>query len=90
MEKHIRLGDTVIVVDGSYIVNKDKTKPIPYGINFIHNGQHELLRVTRVNIPFRTDYSCLPEVLARHNNCEIESASGDKYYCSLINIIRFE
>lgn len=84
----IQVGDTVVVKDGSYMTSEDKKERVT-GVQFIDgNGLYELLTVTRINIPFRTDY-CVPS-LGYHNNCEIQDGEGKKYYCSKINIVNFK
>jgi hypothetical protein len=87
-KKHIKLRDTVIVVDGSYMINKT-TGEHTDGINFTNNGMHELLTVTDINKPFPTDYGCPSDCLQHQNNCEITGFDGSIYYCSKINILWF-
>ena len=88
MQNHIKVGDVVIVKDGSYMTD-EHGKDVS-GLYFTNNlYQHELLTVTRINIPLPTDYSS-NGVLGRHNNCEIQGFDGKKYHCSLINISAFK
>lgn len=81
----IKIGSEVIVTDGSYMIDA-QTKEHVSGIYFNKNGLHEVLKVTKVNQPFETDYSVLSEILSVHNNCEITGFDNRKYYCSRINI----
>lgn len=91
---HIRKNDTVIVVDGSFMINA-RTKEHTSGSEFTKltaNSKsiaHELLMVTRINIPVETEYYH-SDILGYHNNCEIQGFDGQKYYCSLINIVRYD
>lgn len=57
LRNHIKVGDNVIVIDGSYMTNKDKTKENPSGIDFIENqdvstGSFELLTVKKNQYSF--------------------------------------
>lgn len=81
----IKIGSEVIVTDGSYMIDA-QTKEHVSGIYFNKDGLHEVLKVTKVNHPFETDYSVLSEILSVHNNCEITGFDKRKYYCSRINI----
>lgn len=81
----IKIGSEVIVTDGSYMIDA-QTKEHVSGIYFNEDGLHEVLKVTKVNQPFETDYSVLSEILSVHNNCEITGFDNRKYYCSRINI----
>lgn len=81
----IKIGSEVIVTDGSYMIDA-QTKEHVSGIYFNKDGLHEVLKVTKVNQPFETDYSVLSEILSVHNNCEITGFDKRKYYCSRINI----
>lgn len=81
----IKIGSEVIVTDGSYMIDA-QTKEHVSGIYFNKDGLHEVLKVTKVNQPFETDYSVLSEILSVHNNCEITGFDNRKYYCSRINI----
>jgi hypothetical protein len=86
-DKHITIGCKVVIIDGSYMTDENK-EPIS-GRNFVNNHLFEVLKVKRVNIPFKTNYdSIINHVLGHHNNCEIEGYDGKLYYCSLINIKR--
>lgn len=87
LNKHFKVGRKVIVVDGSYMVNENGN-PVS-GCDFYTEKQHELLTITRINIPFETDYRGGSDVLGYHNNCEIQGYDGKKYYCSHINILVF-
>lgn len=89
METHISVGHKVIVVDGSYMTEEKSGKHV-YGIQFQESGKHELLEVISVNVPRKTHYGRLPEVLNHHNNCQIRSNDSTVYNCSLVNIRRFE
>lgn len=87
IQSHIRLGDKVIVKDGSYM--KDEHGNLVTGIQFRKPDLFELLTVIEINTPFDTDYEGA-KALRHQNNCCIEGADGKKYYCSRINITRFE
>lgn len=89
MRDHIKLGDHVIVVDGSYMT-EEKSDNRVNGIQFKQGGKHELLEVISVNVPRKTSYCSNLEILSRHNNCQIRSNDGTVYNCSLVNIRRFE
>jgi hypothetical protein len=91
LQNHIVLGCKVIVVDGSYMTNTNKSEPKPRGIDFHEGDNYELLTVVEVNTPFRTAYEPrVSNILGHHNNCKIQSNNGEQFYCSLINIRRFE
>jgi len=85
--KHFKVGDTVVIVDGSYMVKKTDRDSVN-GNDFIKDGLHELLTVKRINIPFRTDCKGMNS-LVHHNNCELETGDGNFYYASKINMVRF-
>lgn len=89
---YFNIGDTVVIKDGSYMTDSQTNgsiEPMFYlkekNINCIIK---ELFTITRVNIPFKTSYK--NNSLGFHNNCEIEGFDGNKYHCSIINIINFK
>jgi hypothetical protein len=89
LQNHFKVGDKVIVVDGSYMTDKDGNNV--HGIDFRNNQrEHELLTIVRVNVPFKTNYEYTSDTLGYHNNCEIEGTDGKRYNCSKINILGFE
>ena len=73
MQKNIRVGDTVIVIDGSYMCKRDKT-PVN-GVDFIENGDghgcdYQLLTVKATNHRrLHTVSSKQGDVLSYLNNC---------------------
>ena len=88
--KHIKVGDKVIIVDGSYMVRSGSMQDdrMYAAMDTRKDGLYELFTVTTVNRPMKTNYGQY-EWLAHHNNCVIKSNTGVKYYCSKINIIKF-
>jgi hypothetical protein len=94
LKKHIILGCSAIVTDGSYMVNATTGESVS-GIDFVEdtiamNKKYELFTVTKVNVGFKTNYETFKEVLGVHNNCEITGEDGSQYYCSIINLERYE
>ena len=84
-----RKGDTVIVIDGSYMTEHGKKGHVT-GSQFTGpTGRHELLTVTSINVPRRTS-SVNENFLVRQNNCQITGGDGRVYNCSHINIRRWE
>lgn len=82
----IKIGDEVIVIDGSYMLNEFGVQC--NGIDFLKDGRHEILVVVEINTPRPTDIKG-ENSLRYYNNCTIVGADGIKYYCSKINIRRF-
>jgi len=84
----MRVGSTVIVVDGSYMLDEYE-KPV-HGIDFCKNGMYKLMKIVDINKPFPTHISTHEDILCYQNSCKIQDAEGHIYYCSRINIKRFE
>jgi len=84
----IRVGSTVIVVDGSYMLNEHEKRVC--GLDFQENGMYKLMRIVDINKPFPTNISTNEDILCYQNNCKIQDTEGNIYYCSRINIKRFE
>jgi len=87
LKDFFQVGTNVIVIDGSYMTD-EKGKDV-HGVDFSKDGEYELLKVIRVNVPFKTSYTT-KDSLGYHNNCEIQGHDGKKYYCSKINIKAFK
>lgn len=87
LQNFFKVGTKVIIVDGSYMTQPNNERVM--GVQFVVDGKHELLTVTRVNIPFKTSYGSR-DVLGHHNNCEIKGADGSIYYCSHLNMVSYK
>ena len=86
---HFTIGTKVIVVDGSYMTEHDSKNHVS-GKQFLSgDGRHELLTVTSINVPRRTNGTAM-DSLIHHNNCQITGNDGRVYNCSKINIRRWE
>lgn len=87
-QNYIKLEDTVIVIDGSYMLDAEEKRV--NGIYFNKNKEEfELLTVIGINKPYPTakDFT---DVLRHENNCKIKGFDGKIYYCSLINIRKYK
>lgn len=88
MRDHITVGNTVIVTDGSYMMNSELKHT--FGSDFINDGKHELLTVIATNIIGLPTDNKVGDPLAYSNNCIIQGFDGKIYFCSKINIERYK
>lgn len=86
----LRVGDEVVVVDGSYMTSVDQ-KEMVTGIQFTEEGNHmssmkEVLKIKAVDLRLLVcKYS---HTRKEPNTIVIEDAFGKQYFCSEINIVR--
>ena len=86
MENFFKLNDTVIVKDGSYMLDNKLNRV--RGIDFHNGDKYELLQIIGINKPYPTGNKIM-KCLVPINNCKIKGYDGKIYYCSNLNLIRF-
>ena len=97
LQKHINVGTKVVVTDGSYILDSKGEHPNYWEVfgrkseigSIVPYEKRRLFTVIDINNPRPTEVTS-SGALSHWNNCVIEDSDGNIYYCSLVNIRRYE
>ena len=85
----ISVGSNVVVLNTQNMCDEYGNKAQPH--EFIENNRHELFKVVATNVAVPTFIAPIRKnIVGITNNTVIEAYDGRRYYCSIVNILRFE